>query len=158
MQGTVIAAAVACLLLIGLLSRQDPRVLVRWDVDGDLPLFEMDLAAEDTPSEEVIHAFSACLNLCKERRNYSSIEWRLGPCLGEDIGNGFACDVAHCPRIESDENKTNQCHQSKWIEVDTDCRWLRYRTGSDQPREPVFCEASGKAFRLDYGVLPPTQP
>ena len=103
--------------------------------------------------EAVKEAYVKCLSLCvsAKRREKS---WSAGPCLSSNLpmkrsqtGSpstaAWGCDIAHCPRILVDNEKSNQCDKSHWIELDTDCTFLRFREGLKQDRQGVFCDSSG---------------
>lgn len=73
---------------------------------------------------------NACLDLCRTqlaaKANLSS-----GPCLSNNIGPGWVCDVAHNPRVpEIDNMPENQCPEygksaSHFVEVDPNCNFIR---------------------------------
>mmetsp|Transcript_11455 Transcript_11455/g.14883 ORF Transcript_11455/g.14883 Transcript_11455/m.14883 type:complete len:168 (+) Transcript_11455:225-728(+) len=101
----------------------------------------------------VKEAYSTCLKLCFAAKNEGE-SWSNGPCLSSGIvnkgsfrksnsTNRWGCDIAHCPRLQVDNIKSNQCDKSHWIELDTDCNFLRFREGLSRLRQGVFCDATG---------------
>ncbi len=77
-------------------------------------------------------AKAQCVELCKaalqNETNLSS-----GPCIGNPIPNmqDWVCDVAHSPRIDTDNQEKNQCAAFRegkakhFIEVDEDCNFIK---------------------------------
>ena len=77
-------------------------------------------------------AESYCKQTCLiERAN--NVELSNGPCLGDPVPNvtDWACDVAHDPRTDADNNPTNQCQTyisgqaTHFVEIDTNCNVIR---------------------------------
>ncbi|MCX6815290.1 MAG: hypothetical protein NT120_00365 [Candidatus Aenigmarchaeota archaeon] len=72
---------------------------------------------------------SLCIQLCKEKLGlWSNI--LNGPCLSNNITPDWACDIAHNPRIDIDNNPANQCPAygktaQHFVEVDTSCNLIR---------------------------------
>lgn len=104
--------------------------------------------------DQVAKAWEKCRKRCLEQPKGG--EWqKQSPCLSEEVfkapdGTVWACDVAHCPRIEVDEIKEgNQCHQTHWIELGPDCEFLRFRRGLEEDRQGVLCSGDGKTRKLD---------
>lgn len=80
------------------------------------------------PTEKDI-AISRCIELCNWEKNRGR-DLSNGPCLSENITNGWVCDVAHDPREEIDNLEENQC--SEWqktafhfVEVTPECKFIR---------------------------------
>jgi len=103
------------------------------------------------PYRDLQNAAIECQRLCKKKA--SSRNWDIGPCISNDIrvsdGEPYGCDIAHCPRINVDNDKSNQCNRSKWIELDTHCGWLRYRKDRNEPRQGVKCTNDGSNLLLN---------
>lgn len=71
-----------------------------------------------------------CINLCSEELNKgTSLE--NGPCLSNNIAEGWVCDVVHSPRQDVDNLEENQCSAFKagqadhFVEVTPDCKFIR---------------------------------
>jgi len=96
-------------------------------------------------SNQAILAFETCRTLCLVLK-LKTPEWNNGLCIKRDT-SGWSCDIAHCPRIHSvDDSKSFQCNSTRWIELDTDCSWLRYRSSLNESRKPMFCSADGSTY------------
>ena len=109
----------------------------------------------------VAKAAKACREVCFGRKlNYDfweeeeKLAWEKGPCVGvlsvsyKSSRKEVGCDIAHCPRLQVDLDKSNQCNLSSWVELDTSCELLRYRETIDKDRQGVACSADG-AVRYD---------
>ncbi len=68
-------------------------------------------------------AIKECVDLCKNIRTTKGIG-ALGPCLDNQVVEGWACDVTHNPKIPLiDDAKENKCHGYRHVvEVDFDCK------------------------------------
>jgi len=78
----------------------------------------------ETLSEENI-----CISACKLAKARGSID--SGPCLLNPMKNtDWVCDVAHEPRIETDNQQENQCSAYRegkarhFVEVSADCKLI----------------------------------
>ena len=76
-----------------------------------------------------------CVEVCKEQL-LAGVELNMGPCLSESSGvsweiEDWACDVAHEPRKDIDENSRYQCQKyrkeevSHFVEVTPNCEFIR---------------------------------
>jgi len=82
---------------------------------------DMDLKPKDL-------CVSLCLESSKNRVNLSE-----GPCLSNSISAKFSdwvCDVAHDPRLETDNLAANQCSEygktaGHFVEVTPECEFIR---------------------------------
>ncbi|GBG28142.1 Hypothetical Protein FCC1311_043652 [Hondaea fermentalgiana] len=146
--------AFACLFVTLIVVHQDraPDSLLRVPA-GSRVETDMEASSAEVPSNELLRAFAQCYKLCMERNEAETLVGGAGPCLDENM-HGWGCDIAHCPRKGIDEDPTNQCHALRWIELDAECRWLRFRDSPDAPRQGVLCDTSGQAERIDPGILP----
>ena len=75
--------------------------------------------------------------LCKSKKDsnaYNADAWQAGPCLIPNMNNtGYAVDIAHNPRIASDNTATNTCSGAdKWVELDTSCAVIRTQPANTQ--------------------------
>ncbi len=72
---------------------------------------------------------SKCIALCKEVK--TNINTSNGPCLSNNISDGWVCDMAHQPREEIDNRPENQCEAFRngsakhFVEVDEQCNFIR---------------------------------
>lgn len=83
-------------------------------------------------SEDQNKAYIECITLCKQFKD--SIKYETGPCLSDQYGfsvNDWACDIAHNPRIELDNESKNQCKTilngiaNRFVELDENCEIIR---------------------------------
>ena len=70
-----------------------------------------------------------CARLCEQRVS-EGVDISSGPCLSDNIIDGWVCDVAHWPRIDIDNIKENQCpaygrSAQHFVEVDENCKVIR---------------------------------
>lgn len=74
-------------------------------------------------------AKQACVQTCKAALGAGQ-NLSAGPCLSNNITIGWACDVAHNPRLSSDNFPANQCSAypttaKHFVELDTNCSVIR---------------------------------
>ncbi|MBI4181770.1 MAG: hypothetical protein HY520_02275 [Candidatus Aenigmarchaeota archaeon] len=75
---------------------------------------------------DAIRATTACQLLCKLSAEQGR-DLSAGPCLGENLGGGFVCDIAHSPREAVDGDSANQCQAyrngsaGRFVELDEYC-------------------------------------
>jgi hypothetical protein len=79
-----------------------------------------------TPKERAI---SACMQKCRDALNAGQ-DLSNGPCLDNNIVEGWVCDVAHSPRISTDDSSVNQCTEFgktaySFVEVDPGCNFIK---------------------------------
>jgi len=72
-----------------------------------------------------------CVNLCIKEQSKGTI-LSEGPCLSDEIVEGWACDVVHNPRVKLIDNKEqNQCQScitgevKHFVEVNQECKFVR---------------------------------
>jgi hypothetical protein len=96
---------------------------------------------EETNSENTILSSDpqeACIELCRQQI-MNGVDLSLGPCLSENVNlaweiDDWACDVAHEPRKDIDNNALNQCQKvrkeeiTNFIEVSPNCEFIRKGT------------------------------
>lgn len=78
------------------------------------------------PDAEI--AIEKCIRLCLDKEENLS----KGPCLSEEIIEGWVCDVAHDPREDIDDKPENRCKAygdtaEHFVEIDPKCRFIRFR-------------------------------
>ncbi|MFQ6009590.1 MAG: hypothetical protein ACE5J7_00510 [Candidatus Aenigmatarchaeota archaeon] len=71
----------------------------------------------------------ACRDLCEDAKAKGT-DLSNGPCLSNDLGDGWVCDVAHWPRQAVDNDPANQCPAygitaSHFVEFDENCEFIR---------------------------------
>ncbi len=71
-----------------------------------------------------------CVSMCKSTRQTGE-NLSAGPCLSNNLSDGWVCDVAHWPRQAMDNDRANQCPSygktaNAFVEVDPNCRPIRY--------------------------------
>ena len=131
-----------------------------------LPHPHIDPSKDPVALQIVLRAHEECESIClklKSNHAYNASAWENGPCFGKALkdprlgsSEPWGCDIAHCPRTKVDEDPKNQCHKvNRWIELDTECSWLRYRFGKDQPRQGVYCSADGTTKQLQATKFDP---
>jgi hypothetical protein len=84
---------------------------------------------KDSPYlENKDEAIIKCIELCQTTRKFNRID-PLGPCLDEEIVEGWGCDVVHNPRLPLvDDDKLNRCINSRHVvEVSFDCKFVSAR-------------------------------
>ncbi len=75
-------------------------------------------------------AIEMCVSLCKGAKE-RGLDLSNGPCLSNNLMEGWVCDVAHWPRLEVDNRPENQCSAFRegrarnFVEVDEDCRVIK---------------------------------
>lgn len=74
-------------------------------------------------------AASECVKLCKDALAKNQ-DLSSGPCLSNQIVEGWVCDVAHSPRQAVDNLSENQCPAygktaKHFVEVDPNCEFIR---------------------------------
>jgi len=81
------------------------------------------------------HAKDACVKECQARLAKKE-DLSKGPCLSDSLSGGviapaWVCDVAHSPRQDVDNDRTNQCdafHDGRadhFVEVDPSCGFIK---------------------------------
>lgn len=72
-----------------------------------------------------------CVKLCSKELGQGKI-LSEGPCLSEEIAEGWVCDIVRNPRVKLIDNKEqNQCQNyinkvaKHFVEVDPECRFIR---------------------------------
>ena len=81
------------------------------------------------PNLEAETAKAACIALCQNALRKGQ-DLSNGPCLSNEIIEGWVCDVAHKPRQPVDNLPENQCPAYgktafHFIEVDPNCNFIR---------------------------------
>ncbi|MBI4021353.1 MAG: hypothetical protein HY369_03855 [Candidatus Aenigmarchaeota archaeon] len=79
--------------------------------------------------KEQVRATTACVLLCKLAAEQGR-DLSAGPCLADQLQEGWVCDVAHAPRLPVDDLSANQCPSfgataSHFVEVDEYCDVIR---------------------------------
>lgn len=79
-------------------------------------------------------ARAECIQLCQNAFNRGQ-DLSRGPCLSDDNPgwdiNDWACDVAHSPRQEMDNDPANQCREYRegraghFVELDPECNPIK---------------------------------
>ena len=75
-------------------------------------------------------AVEKCIQLCRSLIS-NNADIYFGPCLSNEIEKDWVCDVAHSPRIASDNLAENQCSffregkAGHFVELDTDCSMIK---------------------------------
>ncbi len=74
-------------------------------------------------------ASDKCVQLC-EAETQKGTDLGNGPCLSNEVVEGWVCDVAHSPRAAVDNIAGNQCSAfgktaSHFVEVDEGCKIIR---------------------------------
>lgn len=75
-------------------------------------------------------ASEKCISLCLELKS-AGADFSAGPCLSNNIIEGWVCDVAHSPRQDIDNLKSNMCEAfvngtaKRFIEVDKNCNLIK---------------------------------
>lgn len=103
------------------------------DVNNMNPIYDQNnLDLIKKLAEDQNKAYLECVKLCEESKsldNYSD-----GPCLSDAVGfkiKDWACDIAHNPRIEIDNDPKNQCKTilngtaNRFVELDENCAIIR---------------------------------
>jgi thioredoxin-related protein len=78
-------------------------------------------------TQENDNIIKKCIDLCKQQK----IDLNNGPCLSNEIEQGWVCDVAHSPRQNIDNLQENQCRSFRegktnhFIEVTPSCEFIR---------------------------------
>lgn len=84
---------------------------------------------QDYHSQIATNAIVACKDLCQNARA-GGADLSSGPCLGnplQEIKPQWVCDIAHLPRIASDNLPENQCSAfregkaNNFVELDENC-------------------------------------
>ena len=79
-------------------------------------------------SQEGDQAKAACIALCRSALSNGQ-DLSSGPCLSNNITQGYVCDVAHSPRQDVDNLPRNQCPAygpgKHFVEVDLGCNFIR---------------------------------
>jgi len=70
-----------------------------------------------------------CMQLCQQAKA-NGTDLGSGPCVSNNIIDGWVCDVAHSPRTAADDLAANQCPAfgdtaSHFVEVDPECSFIR---------------------------------
>lgn len=98
---------------------------------GAVALLVLVSGCTSAPDTEVTRAETACVLLCKLELNKET-DLRNGPCLAEDLleDGVWVCDVAHEPRLDTDDHPDNQCasfgnQATRFVEVDRFCQIIR---------------------------------
>lgn len=72
-----------------------------------------------------------CQELCQLQLATSDLDFSKGPCLDETIIPDWACDIAHSPRQEVDDDPANQCGSFRtgethhFVELDGNCNTIQ---------------------------------
>ncbi len=74
-------------------------------------------------------ASEKCVQLCKGELQKGT-DLSAGPCLSNEVADGWVCDVAHSPRAAVDNIAGNQCSAfgktaSHFVEVDEGCKVIK---------------------------------
>lgn len=74
-------------------------------------------------------AVEKCVEKCRDAVK-NNVDLSNGPCLSNNIADGYVCDVAHNPREDIDNLKENQCNEfgktrHHFVEVDENCNIIR---------------------------------
>lgn len=75
-------------------------------------------------------SISECKTLCESALSAGE-DLGDGPCLSNEVAEGWVCDVAHSPRQAVDNDPANQCSAYRaetakhFVEVDSSCELIR---------------------------------
>jgi len=74
-------------------------------------------------------AKASCMELCEQAVSEGA-DLSSGPCLSENVADGWVCDIAHSPRTAVDNDPANQCSAygkgaPHFVEVDAACNLIR---------------------------------
>lgn len=91
-----------------------------------------DLNETNTSKQSIVYkeTIDKCVNLCKNVGNDIG-DLGDGPCLSNNIVDGWVCDMAHYPRVANDNLPGNQCKSymegtsKHFVEVDINCNFIR---------------------------------
>lgn len=93
----------------------------------DLQIF---ISNESKVASEKQSAKIKCMELCQDEISNEK-DLSSGPCLSEEIIQGWVCDIAHNPRQEVDNKSDNQCQNfisgkaSHFVELDGNCNLIK---------------------------------
>lgn len=81
------------------------------------------------PPQAAANATEACIDACMDARK-AGTDLSSGPCLSNNISNGWVCDIAHNPRVGVDNLPENQCsaygkQAFHFVEVTPDCEFIK---------------------------------
>jgi len=131
---TLVFALIVVILALTLPLKQDViQDQNTKDVNNFNPAYDGNTnAAAQQLKEDQNKAYIECVSRCNE--NKGTISYSNGPCLSDQFGfdvKGWACDIAHNPRIALDNDPLNQCKSylngetNRFVEVDENCAIIR---------------------------------
>lgn len=101
---------------------------MKWLIALVLIIFISGCSQKEEKAADNQTAVNACVEACQTKLKSYLVD---GPCLSNNIAEGWVCDIAHNPRQSVDEKPENQCsdytqgNKRHFVELDLECKLIK---------------------------------